>query len=109
MLAISVLAALISDIKPKTDARSLRVGAALAIICVLVGVQAFGAVRVHRAAWQEQLARIAKAKEAGEERVQIRSVPSSTRFAMDIALADDAAQWPNSTLGKYYGVRIVGE
>ena len=109
VLAISVLAALISDIKPKTDARSLRVGAALAIICVLVGVQAFGAVRVHRAAWQEQLARIAKAKEAGEERVQIRSVPSSTRFAMDIALADDAAQWPNSTLGKYYGVRIVGE
>ena len=109
VLAICALLSLISDIKPKADGHSLRVGAVLVLACVLVGVQALGAVRAHEAAWNAQLARIHQAREAGEESVAIGSVPSSSRFTMDIALGSEPSDWPNSTLGKYFGVRIVGE
>ena len=109
VLAICTLMALVGDIKPQADTRSVRLGAALMIAGVLVGVQALGAVRTHEAAWHEQLARIEQAAAAGEERVNVRSVLSSSRFTMDIALDSEPSAWPNSTLGKYYGVGIVGE
>ena len=43
----------------------------------------------------------------GEEAV-LDGVPSSSRFAMGISLAEEPEQWPNSTLSRYFGVAICG-
>ena len=55
-----------------------------------------------------QVSAIESAAAAGLEEVTIDSIPSSSRYTMSISLQEDPAVWPNSTLGKVYGIRIVG-
>ena len=109
VLLLAVLLSAMADLKPTPDRRSLHVCAALTLICVVLGVRAIGEVRTHGAAWTQQVAAIERAAAAGEAQANASSVSSSSRYTMDIALADDPSAWPNSTLGKYYGIRIVSE
>lgn len=92
--------------KPKAQARGALI---LAGICMAVFAYAFWRADTHGAAWQAQLDRAAAAKAAGEASVTLESVPSHSRFTMDIALAEDAAQWPNSTLSRALGIAVYGE
>ena len=92
--------------KPKAQARGALI---LAGICMAVFAYAFWRADTHGAAWQAQLDRAAVAKAAGEASVTLESVPSHSRFTMDIALAEDAAQWPNSTLSRALGIAVYGE
>lgn len=82
--------------------------AALTLAAVLLTGEALHDVRAHEAAWQAQVSRIEAAAAAGEERVTAGSVPSCSRFTMDVTLAEDAQQWPNSTLSKVFGIPVYG-
>lgn len=109
VLMIVVLLAIMADKKPSVDGHSVRVGAVLVIIAALLGSYALGKVRAHEAQWFVQAEKIAQAKEKGEDRVIIDSVPSVSRYTMDIRVEADSDAWPNSTLSKYFGVRIFGQ
>ncbi|MBQ7886428.1 MAG: hypothetical protein IJ313_05990 [Clostridia bacterium] len=109
VLVIAALLCVMADKKPRADGHSLHVGAALMLLCAALGVYAFGEVHAHGSAWEQQIDAIERAAQAGGEVIAVSSVPSSSRYTMDIALASDPSAWPNSTLGKYYGVRIAGE
>lgn len=106
VLLAALLLALLPDRKPtKTDWCFVGV---LAVLCVALGIHALTAVRMHGSAWEAQLARIEQTAAAGEEEVVVSSVLSASRYTMSIALEEDPSAWPNTTLAKYYGIRIVG-
>ena len=109
VLVISALLCVMADKKPVADCHSLHVGAALWLICAVLGVHAYGAVAAHGENWRRQTETIELAAQEGKEAVAVSSVASVSRYTMDIALSRDPLQWPNSTLGKYYGVGIAGE
>lgn len=109
VLAICALLCVMADKKPVSDRHSLHVGVALWLVCAVLGVHAYGAVAEHGESWRRQVAAIELAVQEGKEEVTVSSVPSVSRYTMDIALSSDSLQWPNSTLGKYYGVRIAGK
>jgi len=109
VLLTAMLLTVMADRKPASDRRSVYVGAALVVVCVLAGVYALGEVRAHGSAWMQQVAAMEQAAAAGDDVAVVSSVPSSSRYTMDIVLSPEPSVWPNSSLGKYYGVRIVGE
>lgn len=82
--------------------------ALLAAVLIAGGWHAVCEVRAHEAAWNAQLEKIRQAAAQGEEQVEIEPVPSQSAYTMDIVLQDDPSVWPNSTLSRYYGVRIAG-
>ena len=84
--------------------RAIVLGAAL---CLCGGMLALGSVRAHESAWQAQLDAIHAAPANGE--VQIASVPSASRYTMSITLEESPDAWPNSTMSKYYRIRISGK
>ena len=111
LLLVSVLT-LLGEIDAQSDAFAAAKLAVLPIAVLLLtygGVQAVREVAAQEAAWESQIAEIVGAAEAGEESVSVQSMKSHSRFTMDITLDKDAANWPNSTLQKIYGVRIYGE
>ena len=111
LLLVSVLT-LLGEIDAQSDAFAAAKLAVLPIAVLLLtygGVQAVREVATQEAAWESQIAEIVGAAEAGEESVSVQSMKSHSRFTMDITLDKDAANWPNSTLQKIYGVRIYGE
>lgn len=59
-------------------------------------------------AWRTQTDAMEAAAAAGETDVTVASVPKRSRFTMGILLENDPQAWPNSTLSRYYGVRIHG-
>lgn len=88
----------------------IKKGAVIALlVCMAGGVMSVKDVCMHEAAWLEQAEKIEAAAESGLDTVTICSVPSVSRYTMSISMEADPASWPNSTLGKYYGVRISGE
>ena len=109
VLAICTLMALLTDARIWMDNQRIYIGALLMIVSVFVGMQALGAVKIHEAAWSEQLTHIDQVVKKGQKSVQVSSVLSDSRFTMDIVLGEDPTTWPNSTLGKYYGVDIIGQ
>ena len=70
---------------------------------------AMRSVGAHEAAWLEQVEKIEAAAAAGEASVTVTSVPSSSMYTMSVVIEKDASAWPNSTLSKYYGIRVMGE
>ena len=113
VLSIALLLGVLGDLRAKAAFRASQMQRAALVLAVslMAGVtgEAISAVVVHEQAWRAQEERILAAEKAGEESVQIASVPSTSRFTMDIALEKDAASWPNSTLSKYYGIGVYGE
>lgn len=108
ILVIAVLLAVISDLNvPK--AYGLTAGLILSACLIGVSFGAIRDVRAHASAWAAQTDRMETAAAAGEKEVCISSVPSTSRFTMAIALAKEPDAWPNSTLGKYYGIGVRGE
>lgn len=108
VLAATALLAVLSDIKLRPDRRSLPAIAVLAVCIVGVSLGALRDVKAHEAAWRTQTDAIEAAAAAGETDVTVFSVPQNSRFTMAITLEDSPDAWPNSTLGRYYGVRVHG-
>ncbi|MBQ4264248.1 MAG: hypothetical protein IJB85_01890 [Clostridia bacterium] len=109
VLLIAALLSVMKDIMPQIDGRSLRVGAIFLLAAVLGAVPAVIAVSRHNTAWVVQEAMIRQAAQDGLQEVCISSVPSDPRYAMPIELQQDADTWPNSTMSKYFGIRILGK
>lgn len=112
VLILAAALTLLADIGAKARefdaARWAALPFALAIL-LYGGYQAAEDVIAHEAAWTAQVARIEEAAAAGKAQVSVSSVPSYSRFTMDILLADDAEQWPNSTLSRAFGIDVLGE
>ena len=108
VLAVTALLAVLADLKPRPDRRSLPAIAVLAVCIVGVSLGALRDVKAHEAAWRAQTDAIEAAAAAGETDVTVSSVPQNSRFTMAVTLEDSPDAWPNSTLGRYYGVRVHG-
>lgn len=109
VLAVSALLLLCREYMPGAAADRNAVCAALLLLTVAGGGAALDRVCAHEQAWLAQVERMQAAADAGESEVTISSVPSDSRFTMDITLESDSSAWPNSTLGKYYGVAVRGQ
>ena len=79
------------------------------MICAVGGASAARDVVSHERAWLTEVKKIEAAAAQGEEDVAVSSVPSVSRYTMGVLLEESFDSWPNSTLGKYYGIRISGE
>ena len=105
-------AAFVSLAGPALEGIRNRAALAFPLVCLVVllcGRQALLTVTQQEARIAAQEEAILTAKAGGEEEVRLSGIPASSRFTRDIFLAEDPAQWPNSTLQKYYGIRIIGE
>ena len=78
-------------------------------LLVYGGYQAVQEVSAHEAAWNWQLEKIETAVGLGETQVYLSPVESRSRFTMSIAIEKAADVWPNSTLSKWFGIRVLGE
>ena len=111
-LALAGALTLLGDVETGTRSLDAAKLAALPLAIVLLLYGGYGALRsvaAHEAAWLAQTARIEAAAQVGEDAVSVRSVPSHSRFTMDIALAAEAQDWPNAGLSRAYGVQICAE
>lgn len=83
--------------------------AAAAVICTGIGFFIAGqAVSLHEARWDRQLARIEQAAESGESSVVIDDVLSESPYTMSIQMGQSADDWQNKSLGKWFGIPILG-
>ena len=108
-LALAALLSLCADLMNIPGKRDGAIGLLLLLLVVSGARFALADVRAHEAAWLAQEERILSAAAAGDLKTAVSSVPSESRFTMSIALEQDASQWPNSTLSRYYGIEIAGE
>ena len=111
-LLLAALATLIGDLDAHVRALDAAKLCALPLSVFLLlygGYQAAKDVSAHETAWNAQLESIETAVQGGKTEVQIASVESHSRFTMDIVLEKDADSWPNSTLSKWFGIRVMGK
>ena len=112
-MAVLLLAALFSVLpESRTAFRNRWALAAFALSAALVivsGLDACREVSGHADAWRRETAKIEEAAVAGQESVSIRDVPARGRYTTDILLSEDPDSWPNRTLSRYYGIRILRE
>ena len=84
--------------------------ATLLLVLTLFGAQgAYREVRAHEQRWHAQRAAIQRALQAGDSEVRIEGVQSVSRYTQDIWIAQQADQWPNSTLSAFYKIHILGK
>ena len=81
----------------------------LSLALFVMAIGAGTAVLRHESRWQAELHKIEEAAARGDEEVTITSVPSASRYTMPILLEKRFDEWPNSTLSKWFGIRINGE
>ena len=106
------LATLLGDMEAyvrSLDAARLGVLTRALVLFVYGGYQAVREVGAHEAAWEAQTQKIETAVQSGADEVKIVWVESRWRLTMNIALEKDAESWPNSTLSKWFGIRVCGE
>ena len=111
-LTLCALATLLGDMEAHVRALDAARLCALPLALFLLvygGYQAVREVGAHEAAWEAQTQKIETAVQSGADEVKIASVESRSRFTMNIALEKDAESWPNSTLSKWFGIRVCGE
>ena len=111
VLVLSALLMLAADaqlVNEKLDAARLAALPLVLVFAVYTGYHAVKDVRAYAEKWNNCVAVIEQACLDGAEQVSIEQIDSASRFTMDIALSDQADQWPNSTISKYYGIDIVG-
>jgi len=107
---IVLLAAALLTVTKDIGLRTGKLPAAIVLVlCVTGGALALSSVTAHESAWNIQLAKIEAVQTAGETEVMISSVPSVSRYTMSIMLERNPDSWPNSTMGKYFSMRIHGE
>lgn len=108
VLSVAALLSMCSCMMKVPGKRDIAAGTML-MICLALGMGfALSDVKRHENAWHAQENEILLAAASGEKEAGIASVPSESRYTMSITLAEDALQWPNSTLSRYYGVDIIG-
>ena len=103
-LGVALLLALLPECAVKT-----RWLAIAAVVCAIGGVFAVRDVVSHERAWLDEVDRIEAAVAGGKETVAVSSVPSVSRYTMGVMFEESPDSWPNSTLSKYYGIRINGQ
>ena len=94
---------------PSAGAARLIILAPLLMVMVYTGYHALKDVKAYEAQWNQVVASIEEAVEQGKEEVIVPSIKSHSRFTVDTQIMEDPQVWPNSTMGKYYGIRIIGE
>ena len=111
-LTLVALASFVGDIDAHVripDAAKLCALPLAIALLVYGGYQAVQEVSAHEAAWNWQLEKIETAVGLGETQVYLSPVESRSRFTMSIAIEKAADVWPNSTLSKWFGIRVLGE
>ncbi len=111
-LALAGALTLLSDFEASATSMAPARMAALPLAVCLMLYGGYGALRdvtAHEDAWNAQLARAEAAIISGEDEATLSSVPSHSRFTMDIALSDDPALWPNAALSRALGIAVRGE
>ncbi len=88
------------------DAAKLCALPLVMVFMLYTSYHALSDVKAHEQAWGEQIAAIEQAVEKGLESVNVESVSSHSRFTMDVALAQDAGTWPNTSISKIYGINV---
>lgn len=106
--ALTLAGDIMSGIRTMNAAKILALPLSLLLVAH-GGYKAIGDAKEHEAAWLTQVARIEMAAQNGEESVQISGIERNSRFTMDIALEEDAAMWPNSTLSRAFGINVNRE
>ena len=117
-MAVLMLAALMTVLSSRSEKESVKKisdtekRAAFVLLTALVLVSGWNAVsevKAHAEAWQLQIERIEAAVASGEESVAIQEIPTQGRFTTGVLLAQNPQDWPNRTLGRYYGIQILKE
>ncbi len=73
------------------------------------GWEASKEVKGHTEAWKQEITKIEKAAEEGQDSVLVHEIPSRGRYTVDIFLSENPGNWPNATLGRYYRIQILKE
>lgn len=111
-VAVLTIAALLMAAQDGGKGLTRRSGVCAAVLLAgcAAGVMVFAVwdVREQEMTWRTQMDAMEAAAAAGETDVTVASVPKRSRFTMAILLENDPQAWPNSTLSRYYGVRIHG-
>lgn len=111
VLALIAVLTLLGDLEAQTrefDAAKMLMLPLCLLLVAYGGYQAYGDVCAHEEKWLSQVAVMEMAAREGAQSVKIEGVESGSRFTMDIQVEADASQWPNSTLGKAFGVSVNG-
>ena len=111
-LALAGALALFADVGAGTrafDATKLAVLPLVALLMAYAGYGALNEVKEHETAWLAQMQIIEDAARMGQEEAVVNSVPSHSRFTMDIMLDEEPSQWPNSSICAVLGVSVRGE
>lgn len=82
---------------------------ALMVVMVYTGYHAIKDVKAYETEWNAVVDTIETAVASGQEEVVVPSVKSHSRFTVDTLIEKDPTLWPNKTMEKYYGIRIVGQ
>lgn len=112
VLALAGALMLLSDLDAGTRAFDTAKLVALPLIVLLgiySGYGAFKDVRDHEAQWLQRVQIIEDAAQTGQGEAVISSVPSHSRFTMDITIEQEPSQWPNSSISAVLGVSVRGE
>lgn len=107
--AVLVLLADQMERMPSAGAARLLVLAPLMMVMVYTGYHAIKDVKEYETQWNQVVAVIEEAVSEGKEEVVVPSIKSHSRFTVDTLIMEDPDLWPNSTMRKYYGIRIIGE
>jgi len=112
VLALCAALVLLGEMEEKIrlfDAQKLIVLPVLLLLVAYGGYKAYGSVSAHEAAWNAQLAKAEAAVSSGQAEVVLESVPSVSPYTFSVKLEKEPDVWPNSTLSKYFGIKIHGE
>lgn len=109
LCALLVLAADAEMNIRKMDAAKLAVLPLVLVFAAYTGYHAIKDVRQYADKCQAQIEQIEMARQAGQTQAVLEPIESTSRFTMDIALAQQPDQWPNSTLSKYFGIDIIAQ
>ena len=112
VLVLAALLTLAGDAEERfrtLDAAKIAVLPLMLIVTVYVSYHALSDVKAFEAQWNDRIAVIEAACAEGAEAVSVESVHSASRFTMDAVFPQDAAQWPNTSISKVYGINVSGK
>ena len=112
VLVLAALLVLLGDgemAARRLDAAKIAVLPLLLVFALYTGYHGIKDVQEFADVWQSRVSEIELACRQGQEQAMIAPIEAKSRFTMDIVLGQDAAQWPNSTLSRYYGIDVVGQ
>jgi len=112
VLVLSAVMVLFADLIENTrfiGAAKILAMPVLMVFLVYTGYHGIKDVRAYHEEYSALTSTIKCAAENGCEEVKVEPLISRSRFTMSMLIEEDADAWPNSTLERYYGIRIIGE